>query len=154
MAKPKIAQIQARKISKILCDQFPLYREAFEANLQTLLFDLESLDKEIEQTLIPLKNQFFLVSHPAFGYFCRDYSLEQLSVEFEGKEPCTHYLSQLLNQAILKCPHVAISIPQHNNKGMQIIAQKLHLPIKMIDPYSHDYFKTMRCLTQWIASQN
>jgi len=150
---PKIAQIQARKISKILCEQFPTHREAFQINLQTLLFDLDSLDKEIEQALAHLKNRFFLVSHPAFGYFCRDYSLQQLSVEFEAKDPCTKHLSQIFDQAKLKQPGVAISLPQHNNKGTQIIAQKLHLPIKMIDPYSHDYFETMRCLTQWIASQ-
>jgi zinc transport system substrate-binding protein len=28
-----------------------------------------------------------LVSHPAFGYFCKDYDLEQISIEVEGKEP-------------------------------------------------------------------
>jgi zinc transport system substrate-binding protein len=150
---PKIAQLQARKIAKILCGRFPMHRAAFEANLQTLIHDLDSLDKEIELALAPLKNQLFLVSHPAFGYFCRDYSLKQLSVEFEGKDPGTKYLSCLFEEAKFKHPRVAISLPQHNNKGTRIIAQKLHLPIKTIDPYSHDYFETMRCLKQWIASQ-
>jgi len=150
---PKIAQIQAREISKTLCDEFPSYREEFEANLQDLLSDLESLDEEIENALKPFKNQVFLVSHPAFGYFCRDYCLEQLPVEFEGKEPCTKYLSHLIDEAKLKQPNVAISLPQHNNKGAQMIADELHLPIKMIDPYSHDYFETMRTLKQWISDQ-
>jgi zinc transport system substrate-binding protein len=150
---PKIAQIHAREISNALSEQFPLHRDTFETNLQTLLFDLESLDKEIEQALKPIKNRILLVSHPAFGYFCRDYSLQQLSIEFEGKEPCTKYLSHLLNQARRQPPNVVISLPQHNNKGAQMIAEELELPIKMIDPYSHDYFETMRSLTQWITSQ-
>jgi zinc transport system substrate-binding protein len=150
---PKIAQIQAREISKTLCNQFPLHRDAFEANLQALLSDLESLDQEIRLALHPIKNHTLLVSHPAFGYFCRDYSLEQLSVEFEGKDPCTKYLSALVNQAKLQRPAVAISLPQHNNKGIEMISDELQLPIKMVDPYSHDYFITMHTLTNWITSQ-
>jgi zinc transport system substrate-binding protein len=149
---PKIAQIQARVISKTLCEQFPLHRHVFEANLQKLLADLDALDSEIQHALNPVKNHVLLVSHPAFGYFCRDYFLEQISLEFDGKEPCTQYLSRLIDQAKLKQPDVAISLPQHNNKGIQMIAQELQLPIKMIDPYSHDYFETMRTLTDWIVS--
>lgn len=150
---PKTVQAQARQISKILCEQFPFYRDTFDANLQALLSDLESLDQEIASALKPWKNQILLVSHPAFGYFCRDYSLEQLSLEWEGKDPSTKFLSERLNQARQNRPRVAISLPQHNNKGIEMIAKEMDLPIKTIDPYSLDYFETMRALTKWIIYQ-
>jgi zinc transport system substrate-binding protein len=109
---------------------------------------MDALDSQLQQTLEPVKNQVLLVSHPAFGYFCRDYSLLQLSIEFDGKEPCPKHLEQLLNH---KRPDIAIALPQHNNKGVRMMAKNLHLPIKVIDPYSYDYFETMHTLTQWVA---
>jgi zinc transport system substrate-binding protein len=150
---PKIAQWQVREIANVLIEQFPRHKEAFEANLHSLLLDLVNLDAEIQTALDPMKNQILLVSHPAFGYFCRDYFLQQLSVEFEGKDPQPKYLSNLLHQAKLQLPHVAIAIPRHNNKGAQMIAEELQIPIKMIDPYSRDYFEMMRTLTKWISHQ-
>ena len=148
---PKLAQTQARTMEKILSEQFPEHQLTFQANLQSLLADLESLDSEIRRALEPVKNHVLLVSHPAFGYYCRDYFLQQLSVECEGKDPRPKHMEYILQQ---KRPDVAISLPQHNNKGTQMIADRFHLPIKMIDPYSYDYFETMRSLTNWIQSSH
>ncbi|MBF8263027.1 MAG: ABC-type transporter, substrate-binding lipoprotein [Parachlamydiales bacterium] len=147
---PGIVQMQAKAISQALSDQFPDHKNAFETNLSALLRDLASLDQEIRTSLESQKNHILLVSHPAFGYFCRDYSLQQLSVECEGKDPCPKHIECLLRQGKKRPPVVAIALPQHNNKGTQLIANELHVPIKTIDPYSCEYFDTMRSLTQWI----
>ena len=146
---PKLVQKQARAIAKVLCEQFPEHRQEFEANLQTLIGDLEILDAEIKMALEPCKNHVLLVSHPAFGYYCQDYELSQLSVEFEGKDPRPKHLEFVMQQR----PDVAIILPQHNNKGAEMIAEQFHLPITMIDPYSYHYFETMRALTKWIQTK-
>lgn len=148
---PGTVQIQAKAISRALSEQFPAHRADFEANLASLLLDLESLDHEIHASLESKKNRTLLVSHPAFGYFCRDYSLTQLSVEFEGKDPCTKQIERLLGQAKKTPPVAAIATPQHNNKGTLLIANELQVPVKTIDPYSYEYFDTLRTLTQWIS---
>jgi zinc transport system substrate-binding protein len=147
---PHLLQKQAAMIAGVLCEKFPMHRIDFESNLQSLIADLESLDMEIRGALEPMKNSVLLVSHPAFGYFCRDYDLEQLSVEFEGKDPRPKHLEFVMRQ---RRPDVAIALPQHNNKGAQMIAEAFHLPIKTIDPYSYDYFEMMRVLTKWIEAQ-
>ena len=146
---PNLVKKQASKIAEIFSRQFPEHRREFEARYQSLIIELDALDSEIRLALDPVKNSVMLVSHPAFGYFCRDYSLQQLSVEFEGKDPRPKYLEFVLKQ---KRPDVAISLPQHNNKGVIVVAEKFQVPIQMIDPYSYHYFETMRALTKWIRS--
>ena len=151
---PKLAEEQARKIAEALCEEFPAFAEEFKHNLADLLLDLETLDIELKHSLSRHHGQILLVSHPAFSYFCKDYDLEQLSIEYEGKDPRPRHLNAVLMSAYAHRPRVALALPQHNNKGAQMIADELHLPIRMIDPYAHDYFETMRTLAKWISDGN
>lgn len=148
---PKLAAIQAKHIAEVLIEQFPQYEERFAKNLQNCLAELLLLDQEIQQLLAPLQERSFIVSHPAFGYFCREYGLEQLSVEQEGKDPRPRHLKEMLAKARKTHAAIALALPQHNNKGAQVIASQMKVPIRMIDPYSADYFDTMRNLARMIA---
>lgn len=151
---PSLAKRQAETIAQTLSAEFPQHREQFEMRLSTLLTDLEKLDKQIRETLQHAKRRSLLVSHPAFGYFCRDFDLRQLSVEVEGKDPRPRHLEQLLQTAKNDPPAVALALPQHNNKGVQILAQGLCVQIQMVDPYSSDYFSMMQELAEKIAQRS
>jgi zinc transport system substrate-binding protein len=150
---PKLMMIQAKRVSHILTEVFPEKKEAFEKRLIVLNQELEELDLEIETRLHSVKNRIFLVSHPAFLYFCRDYNCTQLSIEHEGKEPRPKELEETLKAAIEQNAAFALSLPQHNNKGAQLIAEKLHIPVRFIDPYAADYVDTMRKLSELIADE-
>ena len=149
---PRLASQQAKQIAEVLSKHFPEKKEFFEQNLQKCLTELEMLDTEIDHLLAPLQERIFVVSHPAFAYFCRDYHFEQLSVEEEGKDPRPRHLEEMMEKARLKHAEIALALPQYNNKGAQIIAERLHVPIRMIDPYAHNYFETMRTLAHLIAN--
>jgi zinc transport system substrate-binding protein len=148
---PKLAAVQAALIEQTLSKQFPEQAELFQKNLDRLREELVTLDQEIQAILKPVEKRVILVSHPAFGYFCKEYHLEQLSVEYEGKDPRPKHLEDILNRALTQSLEVTLALPQHNNKGAQLIAEKLHTPVRMIDPYSADYFEMMRKLAHLIA---
>ncbi len=148
---PKLASLQAKEIEQVLETRFPEQKELFQKNLETLTQELTFLDQEIRALLEPIQERVILVSHPAFGYFCNDYQFEQLSVEYEGKDPRPKHLEQILQKAVSHGAELALALPQYNNKGAQLIAEKLHLPVHLIDPYSADYFVTMRKLAHLIA---
>jgi zinc transport system substrate-binding protein len=148
---PKVTMIQAALIAENLSEQFPEHRVVFTERSQKLVEELKDLDQEIEAALASVTDRILLVSHPAFGYFCRDYDFEQLSIEYEGKEPRPKHLEQVLGQAMAHHAEMALALPQHNNKGAQLIAEKLHVPVRMIDPYAYDYFATMHRLVQLIT---
>lgn len=148
---PKLAGKQAESIADVLALQFPEKKELFQKNLDSFLAQLFQLDAEIEALLEPLQDRVLVVSHPAFTYFCRDYRLEQLSVEQEGKDPRPRHLEEMMDKAIQGHAEIALALPQYNNKGAQMIAERLNVPIRMIDPYSFEYFETMRKLARMIA---
>jgi zinc transport system substrate-binding protein len=149
---PKQAALQADHITKVLSARYPEQAEEFKTRNGVLKEELLALNDEIEAILKNAHAKTFLVSHPAFAYFCRDYDLKQLSVEQEGKDPRPKELEAVYRSAIETQAEVAIALPQHNNKGAQLIAERLRIPVRVIDPYSAEYFETMRTLAGLIAN--
>ncbi len=148
---PKDTQIQVAEMARVLEETFPEKREEIAKNLETLLADLKKLDQQIHSLLDRSPRRTILVSHPAFGYFCRDYGCHQLSVEYEGKDPRPKHIEDILTRAIKEHTEIGIVLPQYNNKGAQLIAEKLHIPVRMLDPYSPDYFSTLLKVARCIA---
>ena len=148
---PKLAAVQVEQIVKTLGERFPEKASLFQQNGAMLIEDLLELDSEIEAALKYVEKRQLLVSHPAFGYFCRDYNIEQISVEYEGKDPRPHHLDEVLQEAVEHSLDFTLALPQYNNKVAQIIAEKLRVPVKWIDPYSKNYFEMMRHLAHLIA---
>lgn len=148
---PKLAKDQAAIIERTLSKLYPERSSEFKKNLSNLSDELTALDSEIRDILKNVEKRTLLVSHPAFGYFCKDYNFVQLSVEYEGKDPRPKHLEEILKRAVTESAEVALALPQYNNKGAQLIAEKLNMPVRLIDPYSADYLNTMRKLAHMIA---
>lgn len=148
---PKLAAQQAALIERTLNGLFPEQAELFRDRLTRLCGELLALDEELHEILKPVEKRVILVSHPAFGYFGKEYRFEQLSVEYEGKDPRPKHLEEILKKGAEQNLKMAIALPQHNNKGVQMIGAALHVPIRFIDPYSERYFEMMRQLAHLLA---
>lgn len=140
---PKEVVIQIATIKDALIARFPQNAELYNKNAGILTEKLKSLDAELVKILAPIKGRTILVSHPAYGYLCRDYGLIQLSVEFEGKDPTSKQLTNILNIARQEhIPNVFIQM-QYNNKGAKLIADQIGATIVVLDPYAENYFDSM-----------
>lgn len=148
---PKLAKQQAKTIASHLCDLFPQNRERYEKALASFLMDLDVLDKEITALLFSKKGSAILVSHPAFSYFCQDYDLTQLSIEIEGKDPLPQNVTSILKKAREYKVATIIIEPQYSDKGAQLIAECLKLPLCIVDPYAEDYLKNMKHIAEIAA---
>lgn len=148
---PRLARTQAKTIADGLIEAFPENRALYEKNLKGFLQDLQVLDEDIGEELAPLQGQAILVSHPAFGYFCHDYGLIQLSIECEGKDPLPRHITHILQMAEKYQVKSVLTQPQYNNKGAELIGEKLHLPIFLVDPYSSDYLNNLRYIAKVIG---
>lgn len=141
---PRQVKIQAKTIADALSEAFPQNLKRYAEKLNLLLGELDRLDHEIEAKLAPLKNRTIMVSHPAYAYFCRDYHLEQLSIEFEGKDPTPKQLTKILTLARQSRIAKIFIQPQYNNKGAQLIAHEIGARVVPLDPYAENYFDSMR----------
>lgn len=149
---PKLAQIQAKTIFDALVKAYPDYQEAFQAGFDTLSKELIDLDLGIKAKLLPFHGNAILVSHPAFGYYCQEYGLKQLSIECEGKDPLPRDIEKTLNEAEKLHVKSIFTQAQYNTKGALLISEKLHLPIHEVDPYSTAYIQNLNHITDLIAN--
>lgn len=145
------AKIQAATIADALSQRYPEHKTLYETNLKKFQKELDDLDQEIQTILKPLKNRLIMVSHPAYAYFCRDYDLKQLSIEFEGKDPTPQQLTKTINTA--RDAHITkIFIQmQYNNKGARLIAKQIGAEVVTLDPYAENYIETMRDIARNFA---
>lgn len=148
---PRQAKIQVNTIASTLKQRYPTHASLYEKNLTVLLDQLEALDLAITRELAPVKNRTILVSHPSYAYFCRDYNLKQLSIEFEGKDPTPRQLTQILNQARQEHIRKVFVQPQYSRKGANLFAKELGATVIVLDPYSEEYFDSMNKIAHAIA---
>lgn len=136
-------QFQARTIADALIKAFPEHAEFYRTNLATFVDELKELDQKIETILAPLKKRVVLASHPAYAYFCRDYSIQQYAIEVEGKDPSPQQMTKLLNQVRqLGIKTIFIQI-HYNNKAAKLVAEVLGAKLVVLDPYSEHYYASM-----------
>lgn len=140
---PKETIVQVAIIKDALSARYPQHAQLYNDNAKILTEKLKNLDAELSKILTPIKGKTILVSHPAYGYFCRDYGLKQLSVEFEGKDPTPKQLTNILSTARKEGIKKVFIQMQYNNKGAKLIASEIGATIVVLDPYAENYFDSM-----------
>ena len=148
---PRLLKVQAAQIAQILCEHDPTHAEFFKKNLILLDHDCTELDSKCTALFRNQRQTLILVSHPAFGYFCRDYGLEQLSVEMEGREPTPRYVTNLIEHARARGVKTVFLQQQHNPKGGKRIAQELRAKTIYIDPYVEDVLANLWSIARWFS---
>ena len=95
------ARIIASNILKALCELEPKNKTFFEKNYQSLISIIDKRDSTIKESFKkdPDLVRKFVIYHPILTYFARDYQLEQLAIEEEGREPSASQLKRLIERA-------------------------------------------------------
>jgi len=95
----KGAEVESKNIKDALVKVDPSNKEFYEKNYSEFSKQLNSLYNEYTQKFKTVKNKNFVTGHAAFAYLCRDYDLNQNSVEnvFAEGEPSTKKLKELVD---------------------------------------------------------
>ncbi|WP_394873132.1 metal ABC transporter solute-binding protein, Zn/Mn family [Clostridium butyricum] len=94
----KEAEKQAGNIKDTLVEIDEDNKAYYEENYDAFVGELESLYNEYKEKFDNLSTKDFVTGHAAFGYLCRDFGLQQKSVEnlFAEGEPTPKQLEQLV----------------------------------------------------------
>jgi len=95
---PENVKLMCESIYETLIKTYPKDNELFTTNFDQLMSEIVSLDVEIANILESKKDRNFMIYHPALTYFARDYGLNQISIEYEGKSPSPKYIKEILRQ--------------------------------------------------------
>lgn len=126
-----------------LIDIDPDHQEYYYGNYQEYISQLDDLHVNIGLILSEFTGRSFMVYHPAWGYFGDTYSLEQIAIEEEGKQPGPAGVAALIQQAKDLEISVIFVSPQFDMSNAETIASEIDGTVIPIDPLMGDYEETL-----------
>ena len=151
-SSPKTARIMAQNIfdGMVLID--PQNKENYLKNLTILLAEIDRVDSTVNQLLKKATSKKFIIFHPALTYFARDYGLEQLSIEFEGKVPSPRHLQSVIDKAKAANIRFVLIQKEFDKENAEIIAKETGGKIVQIDPLSYDWPEQMISIAEKLST--
>ncbi len=149
---PRNAKIMVENIYQTLVQEDPQNKDYYTKNRDEYLKELDDLDKNITQTMSGKNNTKIMVYHPAWGYFCKDYNLQQISIESQGKEPTPQGISNLVDQARQDNIKVIFVSPQFSTSNAQVIANEIGGKVVIADDLSENYLENMKKVAEAFAN--
>ncbi len=141
---PSLVKQQARIMTDALGELLPDKATYFQENLAAFIREIDLLDAELRTLLQGKEGMRFMVFHPSWGYFAREYGLIQIAAEIEGKEPKPNQLQKLIEQAKEENIHVIFAQPQFSSKSARLLAEEINGEVVMIDNLAENWLQNMR----------
>jgi zinc transport system substrate-binding protein len=138
---PRCALIMALSVRNFLCELNPLHKQKYEDNYQALVLIIQEIDKRALELFSDKKYRSFMIYHPNLGYLARDYGLEEISVEYEGKEPPPSRMKDLIDHARKDGLKTIFVQREYDTKNAKAIADEIGGKINIIDPLSEEWQK-------------
>lgn len=144
---PKIVREFAPRIAAALKVLLPESSAKIDQNLQIFLQEIATLDQEIIQSLDRFRDREFVVYHPAWGYFARDYGLVQRAVETGGKDPGPAHLVRITDELRGAGCKVIFVQSGFSDRGPRVIAREIGARVEVLDPLARDWSANLRRVT-------
>ena len=148
---PELVKVQSQAIHAALAALDPAHADEYQANLDAFIADIDALEADIKQTLAGLESNKFMVFHPAWGYFARDFGLMQIPVEVGGQEPSAQELAHLIEEAQEEDIRVVFAQPEFSTEDAETIAREIGGEVLLISPLAPDWLANMRRVAQTFA---
>ena len=139
-----------KELSKIDSKNSSYYKK----NLENFLEEITQTDIKIKQLLknTPTHSKF-MVFHPSWGYFARDYKLTQFAIESGGKSPKPKQIAYLIAEAKEEKVKAVFTAPEFSTKTAKQIAKELGIPVVKISPLSPKWSENLIELAEAISGQ-
>ncbi len=148
-------KIMAKTIYETLIEIDAVNKEFYRNNYLNFLDEINLTDKKIREILIDVNNNSkFMVFHPAWGYFAREYGLVQFPVEIEGKEPKPKELIKIIEEAKKENIKAIFTQSEFSTKSAQTIADSLNIKVLKETPLAEDWSENLIKMANAIANNN
>ncbi len=146
---PRLVMRISRTMAASLISLDPEHQRLYQQRLIAWENKLEQLDEALYQATRPMQNHpYFLVFHPSWGYFARDYGLRQLAVEQHGSEPGPRSLVKLIDRSRQLGIKIIFVHPQYQGNSDRVLARALNGKVVKIDPLATDWLDSLKNLAR------
>lgn len=139
---PKCAIVIASSVNNFLCGLNPSQSQKYNSNFQILISNIHELDNKASQLFSDIRVKSFMIYHPNLAYVARDYGLEEIPVEYEGKEPSPSRMRELVDRMRKENLRTIFVQIEYDTKNAKAIAGETGAKIVLIDPLSENWFKS------------
>ncbi len=140
------ARTIAKNICKSLCALLPADSTLFKSNCSKWTARLDTLEQQLLQVMDNSGKghvESFVIYHPALTYFARDYALNQLPIEEEGREPSIAQIKALVEKAKRENITTVFIQKEFANRNTQTFLDATHARATEINPLSYEWEKEM-----------
>lgn len=141
---PRNAKIMVENICQGLAEVDPEHADDYRRNAEVYREELDALDAEIAGTLAESGVTKVMVYHSSWAYLARDYGLEEIPIESEGKEPSPQRIAHLITQAKEEHIRMIFVSPEHSTRSAEVIADEIGGTVVPVNPLAKDYLTNMR----------
>ena len=141
---PRNAKVMVENICQGLIEVDPANADEYRRNADAYQGELDALDREIAGALAESGVEKIMVYHPSWAYFARDYGLEEIPIENEGKEPSPRGIEHLIEQAKEEHITVIFASPEYSTRSAEVIADEIGGTVVLVSPLAKDYLANMR----------
>ena len=125
----------------------------YDIAAEAILSRLSNLDKECAENIESSGVQSIMIYHPAYTYLARDYGIEQIAIEQEGKEPTPKQLRTLIDKARSQNIDIIFHQPQYNANKLSAIATESGAEIVVTDPLADDIVAEIERLIKLVCNE-
>lgn len=125
----------------------------YTENHARLQEQLAALDARTAGKIAASGVRYFIIYHPALTYYARDYGLQQVAIEDDGKEPSARALARLIEQARRDSVRTIFYQSQFPASAVEVIARDIEAQSVAIDPLKEDVIANINSLTDLIVAQ-
>lgn len=147
---PKSLSIMARNAYNAIVAAMPdsvHYTAAYNA----LSERITALDNEVAEFASNASLPYFIIYHPALTYLARDYGLEQIAIENDGKEASAKRLAQIISKARVDGIKSVFYQSEFPESSVQIICEDIGANAVEINPLAEDIFTNIRDIARLIT---
>lgn len=141
---PKVAENIKNELSKL----YPDKKETFEKNYNAFITELNQVKAELSQKMASKTKKSFMIYHPALNYFLKNYAIEEISIEQEGKEPSAQQIKEIIDEAKKHNVTTILVQPQFPRQSAEAISREI--PNSKVAEFNVDKENVFENLRQFV----
>jgi len=126
----------------------------YQEGLRSFEKEIDSLDGEIRDALAGLEDRRFVVFHPSWGYFARDYDLDMIPVEVGGQEPSAAERAGIVKEVKESGIDRIFVQPEFGTRTAESIGREIGLRVMTVSPLGEDWPGTLRAMARGLSEED
>lgn len=147
---PQELMIMAENAYAAIIEQYP-DSVKYTTGFNRLKQELDVLDNECRSAIESSATKAFAIYHPALTYYARAYSLEQIAIENDGKEPSAKHIAQIIEKADEKGIKCLLYQSEFPRSVVDVVAKDMGIEPTEINPLASNPLQFIRNVTEAIT---